>query len=64
MFGRLNKINVVNGGPDGLFNRGTFFFRAPAWTIEEMEEVMLDVARRSVHYYLAKYGDSFFEVAQ
>lgn len=60
MFGPLNEINVVNQGPEGLFNRGSFFFRANAWTSDEMEEVMYEVSCRSIHYYFAKYGKSHF----
>lgn len=60
MFGPLNEVNVVNQGEAGQFNRGSFFFREPEWTQDEMVDVMLEVARRSVHYYFAKYGESAF----
>ena len=56
MFGPLNHVQVVNEGEHGRFNRGSFFFREAAWTSEEMEEVMYEVAERSVSYYFAKYG--------
>jgi len=60
MFGELNRIQVVNEGDGGQFNRGSFFFRAQRWTEEEMEDVLYDVASRSVHYYFAKYGSRGF----
>lgn len=56
MFGKLNEVNVVNLGDGGQFNRGSFFFRRDEWTLEEMEEVMYEVASRSIYYYIAKYG--------
>lgn len=64
MFGPLNKVHVVNEGERGQFNRGSFFFRPQAWTVPEMVEVMHDVARRSIHYYYAKYGEERFKTAE
>lgn len=61
MFGPLNRTVVVNEGPEGVFNRGSFYFRAKPWTTEEMADQMHDVAKRSIHYYLAKYGDGYFQ---
>ena len=40
MFGPLNKINVVNEGECGRFNRGSFFFREEMWTPDEMAKLM------------------------
>lgn len=60
MFGPLNTISVVNQGEGGMFNRGSFFFRGEKWTELEMLNVMHEVAKRSIHYYFAKYGDDFF----
>lgn len=60
MFGTLNTPRVINEGPDGVFNRGSFYFRHEAWTAEEMEEIVTEIARRSIHYYLAKYGGDHF----
>ncbi len=60
MFGPLNKIQVVNQGERGQFNRGSFFFKVEAWTPEEMAEIMHEIARRSVHYHFAKYGEDRF----
>ncbi len=60
MFGPLNQVNVVNQGEKGSFNRGSFFFRENPWSIDEMYELMFEVASRAVHYYFARYGaDSF-----
>lgn len=61
MFGRLNEISVVNLGEAGQFNRGSFYFRQEEWTQDEMRSIMVDVATRSVHYYLAKYGENAFK---
>lgn len=63
MFGQLNKINVLNEGDGGRFNRGSFFFREKAWTVDEMTDVMTNIATRSIYYYLAKYGgpDAFIK---
>lgn len=60
MFGELNRVNVVPEGEEGLFNRGSFFFRLEPWTREEMADVMVDVGTRAIHYYFAKYGDDAF----
>lgn len=60
MFGPLNEICVVNLGDDGRFNRGSFFFRRSAWSKDEMATVMVEVATRSVHYYMAKHGELGF----
>ena len=61
MFGPLNEIHLVNEGPSGIINRGSFYFREKAWTVPEMADVLYDVAQRSVHYYIAKYGKNHFE---
>ncbi len=60
MFGPLNTINVVNQGESGSFNRGSFFFREKKWTIDELVEVMYEVASRAIHYYFACYGEEAF----
>ena len=62
MFGPLNQVNVVNQITAGKsFNRGSFFFRENPWSIEEMEELMFEVASRAIHYYFASYGSSAFQ---
>jgi type II restriction enzyme len=63
MFGPLNEISVLNVGEAGLFNRGSFFFREPEWSRDEMAEVMYEVATRAIHYYLAKLGEEAFRPA-
>ena len=60
MFGPLNTVNVVNQGESGSFNRGSFFFREERWTVNEMSEIMYDVASRAVNYYFARYGEAAF----
>lgn len=60
MFGPLNRINVMPEGEGGQFNRGSYFFREAEWTPEEMTEVLVEVATRSIHFYFAKYGDDSF----
>lgn len=62
MFGELNQVNVIPEGEDGLFNRGSFFFRLEPWTFEEMSDVMFDVGSRAIHYYFAKFGDDAFRM--
>ncbi len=60
MFGPLNRLQVVKEGEHGQFGRGSFFFRHEAWTAEEMEPLMYEVAERSINYYYAKYGKDRF----
>ena len=64
MFGPLNKIQVVPEGKHGDFDRGSFFFRPQLWTASEMADIMHQVAKRSIHYYYAKYGDDYFDRAE
>lgn len=59
MFGRLNTTYLHNDH-NGKFNRGSFYFKEEQWTIDEMVDVMSDIAERSVLYYLSKYGRSHF----
>ncbi len=60
MFGELNADHTANEGPNGCFNRGSYYFRYEHWTQKEMYDILLDVARRSVYYYFSKYGDTYF----
>lgn len=62
MFGELNQVNVIPEGEEGLFNRGSFFFRLEPWSLEEMSNVMFDVGSRAIHYYFAKFGDDAFKM--
>lgn len=59
MFGRLNK-SYLHNEEDGRFNRGSFYFRAEEWTIDEMFEIMKDIAERAVLYYFSKYREDHF----
>jgi type II restriction enzyme len=64
MFGPLNEITVTDLGEGSAFNRGSFFFREDEWSEDEMESVMYEVAKRSIHYYFAKYGENAFRVEE
>ena len=59
MFGKLNKTYLHNE-EDGRFNRGSFYFRAEEWTVDEMFEIMKDIAERAVLYYFSKYREDYF----
>ena len=61
MFGNLNKTRVHNEGLNGIFNRGSFYFRHKRWTAGEMQKVMTEVAEKSVYYYFSKYGEGYFK---
>jgi type II restriction enzyme len=60
MFGSLNEINLFNVS---MFNRGSFYFQEKKWSAKKMEEVMYEVASRSIDYYRAKYGRRAFPPA-
>lgn len=62
MFGDLNKEHLHNEGPNGLFNRGTYYFRVNEWTEDEMYSLSLDIADRSLLYYFSKYKRERFFV--
>ena len=57
MFGELNKKHLFN---KESFNRGSFYFRATQWTEQEMFDICVDIATRSVYYYFGKYGETTF----
>jgi type II restriction enzyme len=59
MFGKLNKTYLHNE-ENNKFNRGSFYFRHNKWTVDEMTEIMTDIAVRSVQYYFSKYKESNF----
>lgn len=59
MFGKLNTTYLFNEQQD-KFNRGSFYFRPQRWTVEEMVEVMRDIAERSILYYFSKYKEEHF----
>jgi type II restriction enzyme len=58
-FGHLNKIYLHPQG-DGAFDRGAFFFRVAEWTENEMADVCVEIARKSVYYYFSKHGRELF----
>lgn len=60
MFGHLCKTNLFACGPNGFFDRGSFYFREQKWSVLEMSEIMFDIADRSILYYLSKYGKDLF----
>lgn len=64
MFGELNTDHTTNEGPNGIFNRGSYYFRAAYWTEQEMYSKLYDVAKRSIYYYFSKYGDTVFKTAK
>lgn len=57
MFGTLNEDHTSNDGPNGIFNRGSYYFKSDYWTIEELFDILYDVAKRSIYYYFSKYGE-------
>lgn len=59
MFGELNKTHLHNDG-SGRFNRGSFYFRSEQWSVDEMTAIMLDIAQKSIFYYMSKYGERHF----
>ncbi|QDU55965.1 EcoRI family type II restriction endonuclease [Aeoliella mucimassa] len=61
MFGELNKTHL-HVEESGRFNRGSFYFREARWSVGEMQEVMKDIAERSVLYYFSKYREEHFQV--
>ena len=60
MFGELNKEHPHNQGPQGIFNRGSFYFREEEWQEDEMAEHCYSVAEKSVFYYFSKHGEAAF----
>lgn len=60
MFGPLNEVSLMNLGENGMFNRGSFFFREEKWTVPEMEAILSDIGTRSIYYYFAKLGPAAF----
>ena len=61
MFGELQKDHTSNEGPNGIFNRGSYYFRYEYWKPEEMKDILRNVARKSIFYYFSKYGDVTFK---
>lgn len=59
MFGKLNKTYLHNE-QGGRFNRGSFYFRAEKWSVDEMYQIMKDIAERSILYYFSRYKEEHF----
>ena len=58
-FGKLN-VEHLHDQADGIFDRGTFYFKVSEWREEEMFDRCFALAEKSVYYYFSKYGkDSF-----
>jgi type II restriction enzyme len=62
IFGKLNTTYLYNE-EGSKFNRGSFYFRPHPWSVDEMVEIMRDIAERSVFYYLSKYREGHFQKA-
>jgi hypothetical protein len=53
----LNKTHLYNTEKT---NRGSFYFNTSPLTQNKMQNIMLDVAKRSILYYFSKYGEENF----
>jgi type II restriction enzyme len=60
MYGDLNKDQTLNTGPNGIFNRGSYYFRKKPWTKNEMVKIIYGVAENSIYRYFSTYGKSKF----
>ena len=60
MFGNLNHEYVHKLGGGAEFDRGSFYFRVIEWTEDEMYQIALSIAIKSVYYYFSKYGEDKF----
>lgn len=62
MFGKLNTT-YLHSTSEGRFNRGSFYFREPEWSVEEMANIMYDIAEKTLFYYFSKYSkENFAEI--
>lgn len=61
MFSKLNETRLHNEGPNGQFNRGSFYFRVELWNEKDMYPIMEDIAERSILYYFSKYQEKNFK---
>jgi len=59
-FGKLNVEHLHNQGSNSEFDRGTFYFRVEEWSEDEMAQLSLKLAEKSVFYYFSKYGEEAF----
>ena len=58
MFGSLNKTYLHLQGK--WFNRGSFYFKVEPWNEDEMYEIALEIAQKSIYYYFSKYSKKSF----
>jgi len=61
MFGKLCKVYLHDSGKNGFFDRGSYFFRAKPWSVNEMSDVMIEIAEGALLYYMSKYGRKAFD---
>lgn len=57
MFGKLGRTVVHDEGGNGDFDRGSFYFKVPEWTENDMYLICADICERAVYYYMSKYGE-------
>jgi len=60
LFNSLNTTTIRNEGVNHNLQRGSFYFRVEKWSVDEMSEILIEIASESVEYYFAKYGDVTF----
>ena len=60
MFGKLKTTYLHNKGNCGQYNRGSFYFREQAWSVNEMVKIVFDIAEKSIFYYSSKYSKESF----
>lgn len=63
MFGKLNTT-YLHSTSEGRFNRGSFYFREREWSVEEMANIMYDIAEKTLFYYFSKYSKENFTEAE
>lgn len=52
----LFSINETNLYREGVFQRGSFYFREDIWSKDEIKLIILDIATKSIDYYSKKYN--------
>lgn len=56
-FGKLNQINIHNTEHT---KRGSYYFRKDPFIIDELVNIMCQIAEASIYYYFSKYGKDKF----
>lgn len=51
---RFQPLNQIN-----LYSNGSYFFKADKWAMEDMFDIMYNIAVSSIDYYKNKYPDNF-----